>query len=101
MNAHILTASDLRSGNVVFLTELGDWSPFISEARLATGADEINALRAQGKQALREHLVVDPFVIEVATGGAGPVPVRFRELLRVRGPSIRPELSKPASREAA
>jgi hypothetical protein len=40
--------------------------------------------------------VVDPYLIEVTREGAVPRPVRLREAIRARGPTVRPDLGKQA-----
>ena len=90
-----MTANRLDDGLVVYLNGAG-WSECIDDARIAgddAAADRLLA-RAEGPgQAVR---VVDPYLIEVTREGAVPRPVRLREAIRARGPTVRPDLGKQA-----
>jgi len=99
--AKILTANDLHSGGVVFATANGDWSSFISQALLSDNADTNEKLETCGQHAVERQLVVEPFFIDVTIENSLPRPVRFREQLRVNGPSVQTAFSKPAFREVA
>ena len=95
MADRIVTANRLDDGLVVYLNGAG-WSERIDDARIAgddAAADRLLA-RAEGPgQAVR---VVDPYLIEVTREGAVPRPVRLREAIRARGPTVRPDLGKQA-----
>jgi len=101
MTLKILTANDLHSGGVVFLTSQGDWSPFISSAHLSDNEQNMKELEVIGQGAVRAQIIVEPFFIDVLIENGIPLPVRFREQLRVSGPSVRSEFSKPFFQEAA
>ena len=96
MNTQILTANDLRSGEVVYFTSTGGWSTYITEAQFARDELAADRLITKGEQAEREQLVVGAYLIAVDTELEVPVPVRFREQLRVGGPSIHQSFQKPA-----
>ena len=95
MADRIVTTNRLDDGLVVYLNGAG-WSECIDDARIAgddAAADRLLA-RAEGPgQAVR---VVDPYLIEVTREGAVPRPVRLREAIRARGPTVRPDLGKQA-----
>jgi len=99
--AKILTANDLHSGGVVFATAHGDWSPFISQALLSDDAVTNERLETCGQHAVERQLVVEPFFIDVSIENGLPRAIRFREQLRVNGPSVQTAFSKPAFREVA
>ena len=101
MTLKILTANDLLSGGVVFLTAQNSWSPFISHARLCDEPDTEQELEAFGQQAVARQIVVEPFLIAVTLENGVARPVRFREQLRVGGPSVRSDFSKPLFKEVA
>ncbi|MGG5821118.1 DUF2849 domain-containing protein [Falsiroseomonas sp. HW251] len=83
----VLTANGLADGRVAWLAAGGHWTPRIVEARVfAPGAAE-EAL-ALGQAAEKARLVVGAYTVEVELGGGIPVPRRFRERLRVTGPSV-------------
>ena len=95
MADRIVTANRLDDGLVVYLDGAG-WSERIDDARVAgdDAAAERLLARAQGpEQAVR---VVDPYLIEVTREDTVPRPVRHRETIRARGPTVRPDLGKQA-----
>lgn len=81
----IVTASVLRSGEVVYLTEGGSWSPLHSDAELLADEDAANARLATAKAQI--CVVVDPYLADAGPGSDGPVPLHIREAFRTRGPS--------------
>jgi hypothetical protein len=97
----ILTANDLHSGGVVFATRDNNWSPFISQAHLSNDNETHDKLVSIGNQAVSSQIIVEPFLIDITIENGVPVPVRFREQLRVYGPSVRSEFSKPLIQEVA
>ena len=97
---HILTANDLLEGDVVFLAD-GGWARDHRLARIARTPDEAEALEAFGADEKAARRIVDPYLVEVAIEADGtPVPVRYRERLRTRGPTVRPDLGKQAALRA-
>jgi len=101
MTKQVLTANDLRSGGVVFLTPKGDWSPYIAMASVSDNCCSAEQLEAQGQRSVADQLIVGPFLIDVNTESGVPSPVRFREQLRVNGPSVIAEFRKPVFSEVA
>jgi hypothetical protein len=84
----VLTANRLHDGIVVFLDAEGAWVQGIDGAAVARSPDEAEALQAQGARDAAANLVVEPYLAEVRESGGRLVPVRFRERVRVEGPSI-------------
>ncbi|MFN3936281.1 MAG: DUF2849 domain-containing protein [Gemmobacter sp.] len=84
----VVTANDLRLGDVVWLTEDNRWTRDLAEAELIE--DEAHAqlrlLHAQ-RRALE---VVGAYLADARLGRDGPEPVHFREAFRTRGPSNYP-----------
>jgi hypothetical protein len=101
MTKKILTANDLLSGGVVYLTTQGAWSSFISQAHLSGDNDTEQKLSDLGKEAVEQQVIVEPFFIDITEREGQPVPVRYREFLRVNGPSVRADFSKPSFKEVA
>jgi len=101
MSLKILTANDLLSGGVVFATREGNWSPFITQAELSSDSQTEDRLVAVGNQSVDTQTIVGPFLIDINIENGIPVPKRYREQLRVSGPSVRTDFSKPALREVA
>ena len=81
----IVTANDLRAGDVVYLTASDDWSRHHHEAEFLEdeAIAELRLLRALGQG----DIVVGPYLAEARQGTQGPEPVHFREAFRTRGPS--------------
>ena len=96
MTVLILTANDLRSGQVVYFTSHGDWSTYIADAQIARDELAAERLLSKGELAESEQLVVGAYLIAVDADLDVPVPVRFREQLRVGGPSIHKSFRKLA-----
>jgi hypothetical protein len=88
MQLAVLTANRLSDGRVVFLDYAGVWVEGIDAATVARYPDEMRALEARGAHDVARNLVLDPYLVEVRAGKSGLEPVRFRERVRVSGPSI-------------
>ena len=84
----VLTANRLGDGIVVFLDFEGAWSENIAEAVVARSPDEVRALQDRGTYDAAHNLVVEPYLVEVRETAGGLVPIRYRERVRVAGPSI-------------
>jgi Protein of unknown function (DUF2849) len=84
----VLTANRLGDGIVVFLDFEGAWSESIAEAAVARSPDEVRALQDRGTHDAAHNLVVEPYLVEVRESGGSLVPIRYRERVRVAGPSI-------------
>lgn len=81
----VVTANDLRLGDVVYLTAQDGWTRQHHLAELIE--DEAHAqmrlLHAAGQQAV----VVGAYLADAKAGPFGPEPIHFREVFRTRGPS--------------
>lgn len=97
MSPQIATANRLIDGEVVFLAA-GGWVERIEQATVARSAGEARALEALLRQAEAVHEIVDGYLVDVEETASGPRPLRYRELLRGLGPSVRPDLGKQAIR---
>ena len=96
----ILVASKLTDGEVVFLGPTG-WEDDHRRARVAQNAQEASVLEALGKRDISDNRVVDVYLADVEIGRDGaPTPLHYRERMRVKGPSVRLDLGKQASRGA-
>src|SRR5947209_7117233 len=84
----VLTANRLGDGIVVFLDFEGDWSENIAEALVARSPDEVRQLQDRGTHDAARNLVVEAYLVEVRETGGSLVPIRYRERVRVAGPSI-------------
>jgi hypothetical protein len=79
----VLTANDLLSGDVVYLTPEGGWSRQHREAELLQDAAlaELRLLDAEA----RGHEIVGAYLADARPGRDGPEPVHPRERLRADG----------------
>ena len=86
----IVSANDLLSGRVVYLTAEGAWSPDIADASVAPDPAAASALLAAGER--DPGRVVGPYLVDVTPGGPdrGPEPTAIRERIRLLGPSVGP-----------
>jgi Protein of unknown function (DUF2849) len=84
----VLTANRLSDGAVVFLDFDGVWVESLRGAVVARSPDEVRALESRGAFAAR-NMVVEPYLVEMHEAADGNLtPVRFRERVRLGGPSI-------------
>ncbi|PHQ96041.1 MAG: sulfite reductase [Marinosulfonomonas sp.] len=81
----VVTANDLTSGEVVYLSASDQWVLRHNEAELLIDAGYASA-RLGFAEAQQGH-VVGPYLAGAIAGTSGPAPVHFREVFRARGPS--------------
>jgi hypothetical protein len=81
----VVTANDLRLGDVIYLTADDQWSRLHHEAELIE--DEAHAQMRLLHAAGQRNLVVGPYLADAKAGPNGPEPTHFREAFRTRGPS--------------
>jgi hypothetical protein len=86
--AKVITANRLGDGLVVFLDEEGGWSREIAKARILEDGPDLDAALAYAQQQHDARVVVEPYAIDVEVKDGVPVPVRLRELIRARGPTV-------------
>ena len=84
----VLTANRLSDGAVVFLDFDGVWVESLRGAVVARSPDEARALESRGAFDAARNLVVEPYLVEMNEVAGNLVPVRFRERVRLGGPSI-------------
>lgn len=95
MALEIITANRLGDGLVIFLTADG-WSARIGDAVVSESKDDTAALLARAEA--DASLVVGPYEITVERQADGSLrPVKYREALRTRGPSVRTDLGYQAA----
>lgn len=94
----VFTANRLCDGRVVWLAAGGAWAETLAEAQVFP-PERVAAGLALAQQGERAQQVVGTYGVEIALQGGQPVPVKFREQLRVRGPSVKTE--PPAYRLAS
>ena len=84
----VITANDLLSGEVVYLSPLHAWLPTLVTSQVYQAIEQAEAVLAQ---VAIESEVIGPYLMEVAVlndvPGASIVPKHYREEFRRRGPS--------------
>ena len=83
----VFTANRLRDGRVVWLAAGDSWVDEIGAAAVFA-PEEAEAGLARAKRGEAQQLVVGVYGVEVALQAGKPVPTRFRERLRMQGPSV-------------
>lgn len=91
----VVTANDLKSGDVVYLTKTASWSRKIGEASVVANAELGSALLAVAEAQAKMNIVVAPYLIPVDASSTPPKPIQYREVIRAEGPTT--ELRKPAA----
>lgn len=81
----VVTANDLRLGDVVYLTADDRWTRHHHEAELIE--DEAHAQMRLLHGAAQKLTIVGAYLADAKVGPNGPEPIHFREAFRTRGPS--------------
>jgi hypothetical protein len=81
----VVTANDLRLGDVVYWTASGTWTRLHAQAALYL--DEQTANAALAAAAAHKLVIVGAYLADAKQGEFGPEPTHFREAFRTRGPS--------------
>ncbi len=89
-----LTASDLKTGDVVYWTKDAQWSRDIKDALLMDDEFAAGAL-ANAKKA--ETIIVGAYLIAMDGPGVPAAREAVRENIRARGPTVRLDLGKQAA----
>ena len=98
--AQVVTASRLADGVVVFLDAGGGWTERLDRASLFSDKADTAAGLEAGKVGEAASLVVDVYAVDVSVRAGTTVPLKLREAIRARGPTIHPEFIKPGSTPA-
>lgn len=95
-----VTANRLTDGAVVFFAAERGWSDRLAAAAIATSTEAGQRLLAAAEADVRACKVVEPYLIDVRTDDGRIEPLRYRERIRVLGPSIQPGSGRPADGQA-
>lgn len=88
MNAKLMTANDLQTGIVLWLTADGNWSKHIADAEIFTDPELAQQKLAWAEES-QEKWIVGPYLMDVETQSHIPgARSRLREEIRRDGPSI-------------
>ena len=88
-----VTSWDVRTGRVVYRTAEDGWSFDVADAAVLTGEAAEAALAAAKAE---EHLILDPYFMEVGPEGGVAGRETVRETIRAAGPTVRPDLGRQA-----
>ena len=91
MAHQIVTANRLIDGAVVYLSANETWSPWIGDAHVLEEEQTANAALASGFSFAERNEVIDPYLVDVVRNANTLVPLRYREIIRAKGPSTRPQ----------
>jgi hypothetical protein len=92
----IVTANHLAAGDVVFLAENG-WTSNVDLALVAEDEAGVAGLEVRAAEAEAANIVVGAYAIDVRREGSRIVPLHYREVMRTKGPTVRPDLGHQAS----
>ena len=81
----VVTANDLREGDVVYLTEVNNWSRHLAEAEVLQDEATAKARLAVGSSDVLN--IIGAYLADVTPAETGPEPRHFREEFRRMGPS--------------
>jgi hypothetical protein len=91
----VLTANRLARGEVVYWNASRGWVGALAEADVVPDAIAEQAL-AGAAEWVQKREVVAPYLFDVRVEGGKTVPVKVREVIRAKGPTVRPDLGKQA-----
>lgn len=84
----ILTANRLIDGLVIFAGPDRTWVTDIADAEVFEDGAPLEAAIAFGQEGVLGKFLIDPYPIDVTIEDGVPVPVRLRELIRAKGPTV-------------
>ena len=84
----MIIANELRSGEVVFLSEEGNWVNNINKATIALDIDQANKLLTLAQEAEHNNKVVGAELVEIEAQDKQRFPKDIREAIRVNGPTV-------------
>ena len=96
MALQVVTANRIGDGTVVYLTRVGGWSERITDGEVSRSDEERDTLMAIAQATAEIPEVVEPYVIDVVEEAGVVRPVRYREAIRARGPTIHPAFGQQA-----
>ncbi len=93
----VVTANKIGDGRVVYLTRVGGWSERITDGQVSRSDEERDEMMAVAQTTAEIPEVVEPYVIDVVEEAGVVQPVRYREAIRAKGPTIHPAFAKQAA----
>lgn len=92
----VLTANRLAPGEVVYWSGPAGWQTDLQRAEVMEDAAVEDALKAAAEW-VRRCEIVAPYGFPVRLENGAILPVSAREMIRAKGPSVRPDLGKQAA----
>jgi len=96
MTKQVITANRLDDGLAVFYDPDGQWQSTITQAACVEKGEVADKLLAEASDEKNQLVVVGPYLIDVCDEEGALEPVRYREMIRTKGPSVRPDLGYQA-----
>ena len=96
MTLQVVTANRLDDGLAVFFNADGQWYENIDQATALEKGEASDELLEQSSTDENQLSVVGPYLIDVAEVEGHLEPTRYREMIRTKGPSVRPDLGYQA-----
>ena len=93
-----VTANRLLDGEVVYFTDVGEWSERFEDAAIAHNKADGESLLEKAMTSVDALKVVGPYLFEVRELSDSATPVSVRENIRMKGPTVRLDLGKQAER---
>jgi sulfite reductase (NADPH) hemoprotein beta-component len=92
----VLTANRLQTGEVLYW-KAGTWVAGFGQAEIFEDTAQAVAALKEALAFVAANQVVTPYLFEVRQTRDGLSPVKEREIIRSRGPSVRPDTGKQAT----
>ncbi|MBL6938776.1 MAG: DUF2849 domain-containing protein [Alphaproteobacteria bacterium] len=86
----MLTANRLRDGEVLYW-RAGNWVLTLAEGEVFADPKAADAALAAAARYVKENSVVAPYLFDVRVADGVIKPVKEREIIRARGPTVRGE----------
>ena len=96
MVLQVVTANRLDDGLAVFYSKDDEWHNLIDQASIIEAGDSAEQLLVQASSDTNQLIVVGPYLIDVEQENGRCTPSKYREMIRTRGPSVRPDLGYQA-----
>ena len=96
MTLNIITANNLRDGEVVYLTTGGKWTVHLNKALGVETSDALGSMLATAAMAEENRTVVGAYAVPVSRRNDELLPLSMKEKIRSLGPTTRPDLGKQA-----
>jgi hypothetical protein len=92
MASQMITANRLLDGAVVYFTAGKGWSEAFAEGAVWNDKESAESALTESKESVKERIVVEPYLFDVAVTEAGPKPTSARERIRAdRKPTFEPD----------